>query len=233
MIMVHGDNKGLVLPPKVAPIQMVIVPIFVKDKSNDELSTRAKEIVIQLEASGYRAHFDSRTQYNPGWKYNHWELKGVPLRLEFGHKDLSANKIVVVRRDNGAKEDVSLENIVKRVAEIIVQMHQNMLEKAKKSRDESISQITTWNEFIPALDKKNIVLAPWCGTTECEDDIKAKSGERKEEPKKDEKKDEEFEPLTGAAKSLCIPFEQPKQAPGKCFCCGHEAVTWVLWGRSY
>jgi prolyl-tRNA synthetase len=144
---------------------------------------------------------------------------------------MTNNSIVVVRRDNGVKESVSLDNLIQRSKEIVQEMHTSMLEKAKNTRNDSIAQITKWEEFIPALDKRKIVLAPWCGRLVCEDDIKGKSADKKSV---DEKKEEdEFEALTGAAKSLCIPLEQPTQAPGKCFCCDQEAKTWVLWGRSY
>jgi len=234
MIMTHGDNRGLVLPPRVAPIQAVIVPIFFKDKDNEALLKKARELVELLSQNKIRAHLDDRDTYTPGWKYNHWEMKGVPIRLDFGPKDLENSTIVLVRRDVAGKESVPLASLVNKVNATLTDFHNSLLEKARTARDERITQVTQWDDFIPNLDKKKMVLAPWCDETKCEDEIKDKSGKKKEEKKDEKKEEEEFEQLTGAAKSLCIPFEQPTLKPDqKCFHCGKPAKHWVMWGRSY
>jgi len=184
MIMVHGDDKGLVLPPRIAPFQVVIVPIFFKDKDNEAIVKRAKEIIEDLANHKIRGHLDERDTYNPGWKYNHWELKGVPVRLDFGPKDLEKNVIVVVRRDKQGKETVPLDKLASKLTEILDDIHNNLLAKATKERDERIAKVTKWEDFVPALDAKKMVLAPFCNETKCEDDIKAKSGKKELEKKR-------------------------------------------------
>jgi len=240
MIMTHGDNKGLVLPPRVAPLQVVFVPIFKKDVDPTVLVKKAKEVAAQLEAHNIRTHIDDSDTHNPGFKYNHWEVRGVPLRIEWGMQEVEKNVAVVVRRDTGAKETIGLETIVESIKKLLNDIHNSLLQNAVQARDERIAKITKWEEFTPSLDARKVVLAPWCDNTECEDKIKGKSGQEakaNEQQKKEEKKDgkeEEFEPLTGAAKSLCIPFEQPKLEPGtKCFHCGSEAKFYCFFGRSY
>jgi len=237
MTMVHGDNKGLILPPRVAPIQVVIVPIFYKDKDNDSLRKKGREIYDQLVASGVRVNYDDRDTHNPGWKYNHWELKGVPIRLDFGPKDFENGTICIVRRDTGTKEfGVTYDRLNARISEVLDEIHNNLLNKARKIRDERIATVTKWEDFVPALDEKKMVLAVWCDQTKCEDDVKEKTGPQKKEEKKEEKEgeEEEFEPISAGAKTLCKPFDQrPLEEGAKCFHCGAPAKTWVLFGRSY
>jgi len=238
MVMVHGDDKGLVLPPRVAPIQVVIVPIFFKDaNTNAAIIVRAKEIIAELSAQGIRAHLDDRDTYNPGWKYNHWELKGVPLRLDFGPKDLTNKTIVIVRRDTNVKEPVPQEGLTQKIKTVLDDFHNSLLAKAKQARDAKIAKVTEFDQFIPALDAKNIVLAPWCEEMECEELVKTKTTQKKEEKpatQNQQQEGEKFEPLSGAAKSLCIPFDQPSVPEGtKCFNCGKPAKVHCLWGRSY
>jgi len=233
MIMVHGDDRGLVVPPRVAPTQVVIVPIFFKNEEENTLLVRsAKQLMNVLVDTNVRAQVDDRTNYNPGWKYNHWEVKGVPIRIELGPKDFANKTVVLVRRDNGQKETVSQDNLKKRVPELLEEIQNSLFEAAKKTRDERIVYVKQWSDFLPSLDAKKLVYAPWCERTSCEDDVKTKTSPKKEEKKED--KNEEFEPISGAAKTLCIPFEQPKLESGtKCFHCGEDAKVWCLWGRSY
>jgi len=248
MVMTHADDKGLVLPPKVSPHQVVIVPIPNKDCDINKIGQTVKTLVSQLEKAGVRVHFDDRDQYNPGWKFNHWEVKGIPLRLNMGPKDIDNQTIEFVRRDTGAKEVVPLAQLVTKVEQYLENIQTSLFEKAKKVRDERMAIVTQWADFVPGLDKKSMVLTPWCDTTKCEDEVKEKTSpkkeEKKEEPKKKKEEDqgkseatEHFESLTGAAKTLCKPLEQ-SQYPAinhdsKCFNCGQSAKTWVLWGRSY
>jgi len=255
-VMVHGDNKGLVLPPKVAPVQVVVIPILYKDKDNAIILEKGKEINKMLANSGFRTHMDTREGYNPGWKYNHWELKGVPIRLEFGPKDMENNTVVLARRDGAPKEVVPLDKLVERVGEMLVDIHRLLLEKATQTRNERISRIAKWEEFVPALDKRNMVLTPWCEQKDCEETVKEKTGPQKKEKGEEVKKKEEaakrdddnnnaaapaddieFTPLTSAAKTLCLPHNPDLQTPiaegTACFHCGAKATKWCLWGRSY
>jgi prolyl-tRNA synthetase len=229
MVMVHGDNKGLVMPPRVAPVQAVIIPLFFANKDNSGVEKVTKELLAALKAKGVRVTLDDRTNYNPGWKYNHWELKGVPVRIEVGPKDVETGNAVVARRDNGAKETVSQANVPDYVLTKLTEIQQALLERSTKERNEHMVKVTEWSKFVPTLDAKNTVLTPWCDRVECEKDVKKRSGE-------ESKKDEEntgFR-LTGAAKTLCIPFDQPELAEGtKCFACGELAKKWTLFGRSY
>jgi prolyl-tRNA synthetase len=240
LIMVHGDNKGLVLPPRVAPLQVVVIPIHFKEGANEVMDKKARDVVAALlSEKGIRAHCDDRDNYNPGWKYSHWELKGVPLRLELGPKDVEKNQVLAVRRDTGAKEPIGLDVLDKRITALLDEIQASLLQKAKDNRDQSIAQITTWEEFVPALDGKKIVRAPWCNETPCENKIKERSStesKQEENPKENdpEKGGETFEKLTGAAKTLCIPLEQdPLQPDAKCFACGNPSKCWTLLGRSY
>jgi prolyl-tRNA synthetase len=244
-VMVHGDNKGLVLPPRVAPVQVVVIPILYKDKDNAVIVTKGKEISKLLSAQGFRTHLDDREGYNPGWKYNHWELKGVPIRLEFGPKDMENNTVVLARRDGATpKEVVSIDKLVERVGEVLSDVHRLLFERATQVRNERISRIARWEEFVPALEARNMVLTPWCEQKECEETVKDKTGPQKkdkvaEEAKKKEAEaaEEEFIPLTSAAKTLCLPHNPDLQTPiaegTPCFHCGAKATKWCLWGRSY
>eukprot|EP01114_Cavostelium_apophysatum_P005063 TRINITY_DN1565_c0_g1_i1.p1 TRINITY_DN1565_c0_g1~~TRINITY_DN1565_c0_g1_i1.p1 ORF type:complete len:582 (+),score=158.15 TRINITY_DN1565_c0_g1_i1:70-1746(+) len=236
MIMLHGDEKGLVLPPRVAPYQVVIVPIFKSGKDSEVLLAKARDIVNKLADADVRAHIDDSTTHNPGFKFNHWEMRGVPLRFEFGFLDVESNSVVAVRREKPGKETIPLDNVVARTKEILDDIHNSLFANACRVRDERIAKITTWEEFVPALDARKVALAPWCDNPKCEDLVKDRTKEKKkaEEKKPEELKPEEFEPLTGAAKSLCIPFDQPALEEGqKCFQCGEAAKHWVLWGRSF
>ena len=173
-----------------------------------------------MAAAGIRTKLDDRDNYTPGWKYNHWELKGVPLRCEFGPRDLEAGHCVVVRRDNRAKETVKLVDLTKRAAEICEEMQADMLQRATDKRNASVATCMSFDAgFVEALDEKKMVLTPWCETKESEELVKKKTNEASD---------------GGAAKTLCIPFVQPPLPKGtKCFVTGAPATTWVIWGRSY
>ncbi|KAJ7355494.1 hypothetical protein DFH08DRAFT_852579 [Mycena albidolilacea] len=234
MVMVHGDNQGLVLPPRVASVQVVIVPCGLTAKTTEEsrakVNTACEELVKTLKKAGIRAKADLREGYTPGYKFNDWEQKGVPLRLEIGPNDLAKQQTLSVRRDTGAKNPVDLANIGPTVTALLDTIQSDMFSKAKATYDSSIKEITHWDDFVPALDAKNIVAIPWCEVEECEDDIKERSG-RASEPQ------DERAPSAGA-KSLCIPFDQSRWAPivagqTKCAACGKDAKRWTLYGRSY
>lgn len=239
MAMVHGDDKGLVLPPRIAPIQVVIVPILRKGKEQ-VVSEGAKQLGKELEAAGVRVKVDERDDKNPGWKFNYWELKGVPLRLEVGPRDLEAGTVMATRRVDGEKQSFSRSSICEDVPQALVAIQESTLSKAKAARDEKIVKIDSWQEFLPALDQRTMVLAPWCEQMECEIDVKERSGTEGQQ-RLDEDGEVDVRALSGAAKTLCIPFEEELARLGvgkisntaKCFACDCKAVSFTLWGRSY
>ena len=206
MVMVHSDDKGLVLPPRIAPIQCVIVPIVVKqsDAANKAQADMCAEMVAALSAAGVRVKLDDRTNYNPGWKYNHWELKGVPLRIEVGPRDVEARQARCVRRDSNEKEDVPMACLTQKVALLLVTMQHDLLSKARKSRDDNIVKVWEWKDFVPALQKGHMVLTPFCNETEYEELVKDKSKAEALAALGQETEDER-EATPVAAKTLCIP----------------------------
>lgn len=233
MIMVHGDNKGLVLPPNVACIQAIVVPcgltVNTKPEERDRLLESCRSLEATLKSAGIRAEGDYRDNYSPGWKFNHWELKGVPIRIELGPKDLSANQLVAVRRDNGEKSTIPLSEVTARLPALLKQIQESMFAKAKKDMDEHVKVAKSFAEFTQSLDKNNLLLSPFCGDKECE-------GRIKEDSARDES-EIEAGALAMGAKSLCYPFEQPEpiKPTDKCIHpdCKLKPVSYCLFGRSY
>ncbi|CAN6452684.1 unnamed protein product [Victoria cruziana] len=217
MVMVHGDDKGLVVPPKVASLQVIVIPVPYKDADTQGILDACSETVTALRAAGFCAEADIRDNYSPGWKYSDWEMKGVPLRIEIGPRDLANNQVRTVRRDTSAKKDIPRHKLVEDVRTILDDIQQSMYQTAKQKRDACIVIARTWEEFTDALAAKKMVLAPWCDEMEVEKDVKARTkGEM------------------GAAKSLCTPFEQMPLPEGTlCFASGKPAKIWSYWGRSY
>ncbi|MBR2593432.1 MAG: proline--tRNA ligase [Firmicutes bacterium] len=206
IIMVHGDDNGLVLPPKIAPTQVIIVPIMM---NKPEVQEKALEL-NELLGKNLRVKTDL-SDHTPGWKFSEYEMKGVPLRLEIGPKDIEKNQAVLVRRDTGEKEFVSLDDIESRVNALMDEIQANLLEKARISRDSKTYSAKTMEEFEKTLDETpGFVKAMWCGDRACEDEIKEKTG----------------------ATSRCIPFEQ-EEISDTCICCGKKAKKMVYWGRAY
>ncbi|KAG9145536.1 hypothetical protein Leryth_022041, partial [Lithospermum erythrorhizon] len=162
MIMVHGDDKGLVLPPKVASVQVIVVPVPYKTVSTETLFDACAATVKCLSEAGIRAESDLRDNYSPGWKYSQWEMKGVPLRLEIGPKDLEKEQVRAVRRDNSEKVDIEMKNLVKEVKDMLDNIQQNLFDMAKVKRDACIQVVKTWDEFMEALNQKKMIFAPWC-----------------------------------------------------------------------
>lgn len=232
MIMVHGDNQGLVLPPHVACIQAIVVPcgitVSTKDDERAELLNACKDLEKRLVGAGVRCEGDYRDNYSPGWKFNHWELKGVPLRIELGPKDLKAKQVVAVRRDNGEKLTITLDDLEKKIPALLETIHESMFAKAQSDLTSHTKIVKKWDDFCSLLEQKNILLSPFCGDVACEDKIKADSA-----------RGEDAEPGAPAmgAKSLCIPFDQP--APigdaDKCInpSCTNKPKFYTLFGRSY
>ncbi|MFA4886752.1 MAG: proline--tRNA ligase [Candidatus Nanoarchaeia archaeon] len=208
MIAVHSDDKGLVLPPNVAENKVVIVPIFQED-NKEKILKKSKELQKQLKS--FNTLLDEREGYTPGWKYNEWELKGIPLRIEFGPKDLEKNQAVVVRRDTGKKEFIALKDLKKTVDKTLKLMQQELYQKSETLLQQSIKKISSWEEFQTVLKEKQIALSPWCGKEQCETDMKNK---------------------TEGAKSLTIPFKQ-ESVKTNCFHCQQPAKIHAYFGRSY
>lgn len=205
---VHGDDKGLVLPPKIAPIQVVIVPILF-EKTKAKVLKKAKE--IQKSLKDITVELDDRDEYTPGWKFNEWEMKGVPLRIEIGPKDLEKKQVVLVRRNNGKKEIIKIKSVKKVVKETLDKIQDILFKNSKNFVKRNLEEVKTIDELKNVLNKKKIALASWCGITECEDWIKDQ---------------------TGGAKILNIPFKQPKKI-GKCVWCKKAGKKAVYIGKTY
>ncbi len=171
LIMAHGDERGLLLPPKVAPTQVVIIPIAAKKGGVLE---KCAEVKAQLEKAGVRVAFDD-TDASPGWKFNEWELKGVPLRIELGPRDIEAGKALIFRRDTLVKGEYSLDGIADEVTKLLDTVQKDMLEAARVRRDERIAEADSLAGILDGVEKGNFVKAGWCGCRECEDKIKAET----------------------------------------------------------
>jgi prolyl-tRNA synthetase len=208
IIMVHGDERGLVLPPKVAPIQVIMVPIaFHKEGVLD----KAEAIYEGLKAAGFRVELDDRDTQSAGWKFNEWEMKGVPIRLEIGPRDVEKNQVVLVRRDNHEKTFVPVEELTDTIHNMLEEIHKGLYDKALTMREENTHVAHDMDEFKDIVEtRKGFIKAMWCGDVGCEDRIK-----------------DEFS-LT----ARCIPFEQEKLAD-HCICCGEEAKHMVYFARAY
>ncbi|MBQ7292270.1 MAG: proline--tRNA ligase, partial [Clostridia bacterium] len=208
IIMAHGDDNGLILPPVVAPIQVVIIPVA---QHKEGVLEKANEIKARLEAAGLRVKLDDSDQ-SAGWKYSQYEMKGVPVRLEIGPRDLESGNCVLVSRVSREKNFVALDTIENYVKDMLAMVHNELVSRAKKNLEEKTSVATSYEEFLDvAANKPGFIKAMWCGDVECEDKIK----------------DE-----TGGVKSRCIPFKE-EQLSDKCVCCGRPAKHMVVWGRQY
>ncbi|CRH02567.1 proline--tRNA ligase, putative [Plasmodium relictum] len=228
MIMTHGDDKGLVLPPNVSKYKAVIVPILYKNTDENMVYSYCKDIEKVLKNAQINCVFDDRSLYSPGYKFNHWELRGIPIRIEVGPKDIQNNSCVFVRRDNNEKVNVKKESVLLETQQMLVDIHKNLFLKAKKKLDESIVKVTDFSEVMDALNKKKMILAPWCEDIATEDEIK------KETQRLSLNQTNTETTLSGAMKPLCIPLDQPPILPNtKCFWSGKPAKRWCLFGRSY
>jgi len=194
-----------------------------------EVLAAAEDLYRLLDSQGFRTHLDNRDNYKPGFKYNYWELRGVPIRIELGGNDMKKNGVTIARRDNlGTKDFISNDGLIGTIQNILDDIHHNLYAKAKVKSDERRVRATTMEEFLQKLPG-NAVLVPFCEEKECENRVK----EITEHQTTISESDVKFE-LTGKAKSLCIPFDQPELPQGtKCFCCEIEAKSWTYFGRSY
>ena len=230
MVMAHSDNKGLVLPPRVAQIQVIVVPCGVSEQADNEkeLFDACSAFKDELNKGGIRSRVDLRPNYSPGWKFNHWELKGIPIRAEIGPKDLLNNQVMFVRRNTGFKKSYKRENIVQETKDLLEEIHADLYNMGKKQLNEHMIKTYNFDEFCTLLDKKNILLAPFCGDQACEGSIKEESAKGR---------DVDAGAPSMGAKSLCSPFDQPKDDISKLKCikpgCPKAPVKFTLFGRSY
>jgi len=232
MVMVHADNNGLVLPPRVACPEVVIVPCGLTNNLKDEdraaLYEECKQYEQQLKDAGVRVKADLRENYSPGWKYNHWELKGVPIRLEVGPRDIKNSQYVAVRRDTGEKMTMRRAGLKDDIPALLETIQSSMFAKARQEMTDHIKVVKNFDDFLLHLENKCLLQVPFCGAEDCEDEIKEMS-----------KKDESLEPGAPSmgAKSLCIPFTQPAQIQDcdKCIKpgCPEKPQHYTMFGRSY
>lgn len=210
IIMVHGDDNGLVLPPKIAPIQVVVIPVA---QHKEGVLDKAWEISKTL-GEEFRVKVDDLDGYSPGWKFNQWEMKGVPIRLEIGPRDIENGQCVLARRDTGEKIQVSLDNVTQAVADLLTEIQANLFDKALKMREEKTSTAENIEEFKKNLaENPGFIKAMWCGERSCEDKIKEDTG----------------------ASIRCIPFDDEQESlyEGKCVCCGKPAQKMAYFARAY
>ncbi len=208
VVMAHGDDSGICFPPRVAPIQVIIVPIAVGDWKKQVLPS-AEKVKNQLEKNGFRVELDKREQFTPGWKFSEWEMKGVPLRLEIGPRDIKDNKVLFVRRDNRKKQAVSQEEMSHKAQEILNDIQKQMLQRSLKFREENTLEVENYSEFESIMKSKmGFIKTYWCGSPDCEAKVK-------EDTK---------------ATIRVIVSEKEK---GKCVCCGKDARFLVYFAKAY
>jgi prolyl-tRNA synthetase len=211
LVMTHSDDEGLVLPPRIAPVQVVIVPIFKGDEQKAMIDEKMAVVVASFKAAGIRVKYDNTDNNRPGWKFAEYELKGVPIRIAVGPRDLENNQVELARRDTKEKTAISLDGLTETVAALLLEIQSNLLQRATKYRDDHITSVDTWDEFINVLDNKTgFVLAHWDGTAETEEKIKDQT----------------------KATIRCIPLDNPLEV-GKCILTGNPSKQRVLFARAY
>ena len=209
MIMVHGDNQGLVLPPKVSPIQVVIVPIYRNEEGRDKVFPKVDEIEKNLESKGIRVHVDDRNGLSPGYKFNDWELKGIPIRLEIGPKDIEKQSLILAKRYNREKISLDFDNIDE-ISSILDEIQNNMLNAARKQSTENTLEISDYEEFKSKIEKGGFFKSAWCGKIECEEKIKEETG----------------------AEIRVIPFDS-NNINKKCIYCKEQSESIPIFARGY
>lgn len=211
MVMAHSDDKGLVMPPKIAPLQVVIVPVYKGDEKKLEINAKAREIMENIKSLGISVKFDDSDNTRPGWKFAEYEMKGVPVRLALGARDLENNQIEITRRDTNEKKTVHADGIAEYVDRLLIDIQKSLFDKAKAYQQSHITPANSWDEFENLLDEKGgFISAHWDGTAETEANIKEKT----------------------KATIRCIPLDNP-QEEGKCILTGKPSKQRVLFARAY
>jgi prolyl-tRNA synthetase len=210
LIMTHSDDNGLVLPPKLAPDQVVIVPIYRGEEELAHVETVAKAMQTRLRALGIRVKYDGRDTHKPGWKFNEYELKGVPVRIAIGPRDVEAGVVELARRDTLTKSSVPMEGLESYVLDLLDEIQANLFAKAKSFRDAGTQSVDTWEDFEGALDRGGFVMAHWDGTPETEEAIKDRT----------------------KATIRCIPIDAPEET-GSCILTGKPSKRRVAFARAY
>ena len=211
LIMAHSDDQGLIMPPKIAPLQVVIIPIYKGDESKPVIDAKAKEIVDSLKALGIRIKYDDSDNARPGWKFAEYELKGVPVRIAMGLRDMENNVVELARRDTKEKKAVSLDGLADYVKNLLEEIQQNIYNRALVFRNEKTTEANSWDEFVKLLDEKTgFISAHWDGTAETEEKIKQET----------------------KATIRCIPMNN-KLEEGKCIMTGEPSTQRVLFARAY
>ncbi|MBV6712956.1 proline--tRNA ligase [Paenibacillus chitinolyticus] len=209
-IMAHGDDRGLALPPKVAPTQVIMIPIG-PPKTREQVVARTDELFAELKQAGVRVRVDDRADLSPGWKFNEYEMRGVPIRVELGPRDMENGQIVLVSRITGEKKIVQQVNFVQEVQQLLEEIHQEMFNRAKQHLEEHLIAVDTLDEFKQYLEtNRGFALAGWCGSEACEAQVKEEAG----------------------ATSRNIPFS-PRESKETCLVCGDKAKHTVVFGKSY
>jgi prolyl-tRNA synthetase len=209
LIMVHGDDRGLVLPPRLAPVQVVIVPILSK-KDGARVLDAVRALEEELK-SDLRVNLDDREEYSPGWKYNEWEMRGIPVRIEVGPRDLDQDQVVMVRRDTGEKEFVSRKDLSSRLPQLLEQIQADMLERAIRFREDNTRSCSDYEEFKQLIEEnRGFIVSPWCGSSECEEKVKNDT----------------------KATIRCLPFGL-KPESDMCLACGEKATVSAYFARAY
>jgi prolyl-tRNA synthetase len=210
LIMTHSDDNGLVLPPKLAPDQVVIVPIYRGEQELAQVEAVAKELQAQLRAAGIRVKYDGRDTHKPGWKFNEYELKGVPVRIAIGPRDVANGVVEVARRDTLSKESLPMEGLAATVSVLLEEIQANLFAKAVAYRNSTTKSVDTWEAFEEALDAGGFVMAHWDGTPETEEKIKERT--------------------KGTIR--CIPLDSPEEV-GACILTGNPSSRRVAFARAY
>jgi len=211
LVMAHGDDKGLVLPPKIAPYQVVIIPIFYKEVEKDTILSKAGEVLKKLKENGITTILDDRAEYTPGWKFHEWEMRGVPIRIEIGPRDIEKRQVIAARRDTLERVEIREEELVDTINEMLEDIQNNLFNQAKKFLEDHITPVKTYEEFKEVLRKKSgFIKACWCSSRECEEKIKEETG----------------------ATIRVVPF-QKEDLFSNCVYCGSEAKEVVFFARAY
>ena len=210
MIMTHGDDKGLVLPPKIAPIQVVIIPIYYSDDEKGNVIQKANQIKNDLSKINLRVHLDDRDQLTPGFKFNDWEMKGIPIRIEIGPKDIAKNQLVLAKRHNQTKTSIDINSFTEKISSELKNIQKEMFDAAKKILDERVVRVSEYQQFKKELEDGKMIDCSWCGNQTCEDKIKEET----------------------SADLRVIPFNR-QQKSETCIYCKNSGTTNALFAKGY